>query len=195
MSLTAEQTERLAKVTVLHSGAGKNGLADACVMQAVDWVYRNRDHFTDAPDCTPLSLRRFAIRLNDSRWPSDEARTEALRPLIPLLVVADPSRTAEQKRLYRMADFAVREAAPYWFDWLYKRTKEEKYRDHAAKMRAVAPIVDRDTAEAGRAVARAAAAADAASAAADAASAGVKTLRQCAKKVLEVYPNPPRRSR
>ena len=75
--LTAEQEERLAKVERLHSGAGTKGLADACVMQAVDWVYRNKDHFTDTPECTPPTLRRFAIRLNDARWPSDEARTEA----------------------------------------------------------------------------------------------------------------------
>ena len=73
MTLTAEQKQRLTKVKVLHSGKGTDGLADACVMQAVDWVYRNKDHFTDAPDCTPLTLRKFAIRLNDARWPSDAA--------------------------------------------------------------------------------------------------------------------------
>ena len=215
MTLTAIQKKRLEKVKVLHGGAGKNGLADACVMQAVDWVYRNKDHFTDAPDCTPPSLRRFAIRLNDARWPFDEDRTAALRPLIPLLVGADASPKAEQKRFHLFADFAVREAAPYWFDWLYERTKKPVYRDHAAKMRSVAPIIDRDTAERARVVARAADAAayaaaaaayaayaayaaDAAYAAASAADAAYaaarsSTLKACAEVVREHYPNPPKR--
>lgn len=174
MTLTPEQTKRLAMVTTLHNGAGKNGLADACVMQAVDWVYRNGDHFTDAPDCTPPTLRRFAIRLNDACWPSDDARTEALRPLIPYLVGADPSPEAEQKRMYLFADFAVREAAPFELDAWYERTKNDWYRERAVALRACAPIVDRETAEAGRVVARSADAAHAAHAAADAAHAAAR---------------------
>ena len=169
-ALTPPQRERLAQVETLHGGAGSNGLEDACLMQAVDWVYRNKDHFTDSPECACPILTAFGIRLNDARWPTDKDRTDALRPAIPPLI---GTRTKDEgvllRRRYRLVDFAVREAAPYWFDYAYGKTKKALYKEYAAKMRGAAPVTDAVTMEAARVLAAYAAANAAASAAASSA--------------------------
>ena len=153
-ALTQPQRERLAQVETLHGGAGSNGLEDACLMQAVDWVYRNKDHFTDSPECACPILTAFGIRLNDARWPTDKDRTDALRPAIPPLI---GTRTKDEgvllRRRYRLVDFAAREAAPYWFDYAYGKTKKALYKEYAAKMRGAAPVTDAVTMEAARVLA------------------------------------------
>jgi len=185
MTLTPAQTKRLADVTTLHSGAGKNGLADACLMQAVDWVFRDKDHFTDTPACASPVLTRFGIRINDARWPTDKDRTDALRPAIPLLIgTRTTDKDVELRRLYRLVDFAIREAAPYWFNYAYKQTKKTLYKKHAAKMRACAPVTDTATAKAARVVTRVAYA-SAAYAYADAAASRLPILRRAAEVLIE----------
>jgi len=156
MTLTPAQTKRLAAVTTLHSGKGQKGLEDACLMQCVDWVFRNKDHFTDTPKCASPVLTAFGIHLNDAAWPTDKDRTDALRPAIPLLIgTRTTDESVEQHRRYRLVDFAVREAAPYWFDYAYQQTKKKTYKEHAAAMRACAPVKDAATREAARVVAAA----------------------------------------
>ena len=164
-ALTAAQRKRLDEITALRVGKGESRTPqDVCVMQAVDYVFRNERHFSDHPSCSSPVLTSFAIRLNDARWPAD-TRTKYLRPLIPLLIgTKTTSKKVERKRRYLFVDFAVREAAPFAFDAAFKRTKKALYQEWAAKLRAVAPVVDDKTQEAARAVARdaayAAAAAD-----------------------------------
>jgi len=60
-----------------------------------------------------------------------------------------------QRRGYMSADWAVREVAPKAFDFYaeLRPAQREQYEAWAAKLRGVAPIVDKETAHAARAVA------------------------------------------
>jgi hypothetical protein len=50
---------------ILGSGKGVNGEADVCAMQAVAWLAGEPN--TDSPLCACPVIRRYVIRLNDSR--------------------------------------------------------------------------------------------------------------------------------
>ena len=133
-------------------------------MCAMEWVaYIANEPHSDKPKCVDVALRRFGIGINDHL--PDDLRQQ-LRPYLARMIgTAGDGRT--QERLYMMADWAVRVAAP-------ERLEAAGYKEHADKLRAVEPVVDKATAKRAKKVARDAAdaayAADAAAAAADAAA-------------------------
>src|ERR1700679_473096 len=63
----------------LVSGMGVPEPGKMCVEAAV--CYAMGLPHSDEPTCVSPALRRLKIRLNDSRWSSDAARTKGLRRL------------------------------------------------------------------------------------------------------------------
>jgi hypothetical protein len=68
-------------------------------------------------------LTDYGRRLNDGPWPSDEARTTALFPLIPLISGSKASRETERKR----AAFLVTAATKTVFPYILKNTGKSAY--------------------------------------------------------------------
>jgi hypothetical protein len=83
-------------------------------------------------NCSRVSpeIRRLAIGVNDWRgWESDEERTAHLCPLVPLLLDTIAPRPIVQRRLWIMANTAVRVIAPLSLDARaahWKANKDEK---------------------------------------------------------------------
>jgi hypothetical protein len=166
---------------VRGTGSGANGKIDVCFLQAADWL-AGGNGTTDAPECVDLVIRSYGRALNDviafAAW-RDELKPYALRIIG---TAGDASCTA--RRLSMCADWAVRTIAPMAFDAWAARKPNSVAAEWAARLRAVAPIVDSATMMAGNTVADAAShaasaraasagvAADAAAASAGAASAG-----------------------
>ena len=170
--------DRLVRFAEVHlrsgQGTGGNGTVDVCFMQAVDWLTGGTGK-TDAPECVDPTIRAFGIRLNDAaRFADyrDELKAYAVR-----VVGTKTTAAVTKQRAFMCTDWAVRTIAPMAFDhWAASSPKNaKKAKEWAAKLRAVAPITDKASAEVGRQVARearaAAYAADAAAAYADAAAA------------------------
>ena len=93
---------------VLESGSHGSLKQGGCAMEWVAWL-ANEPH-SDRPRCACPTLAAFARRLNDSRWPSDEDRTDAMRPMLTLLVGTRGTREDERRR----ADALVRLALSRW---------------------------------------------------------------------------------
>lgn len=169
-------------VTLGH-GSHRLPQEGVCVMEALA-LAMGLPH-SDVPPCTDRPLAGAFQRVNDWRgWRSDEERTEYLRPYLRRLgrLALDGRRAPMTAYGFAAADLAVREIAP--------RTLDARWPEHAARLRGLGMIVDRESARAGRvagyaahaaaaaayaayasAVADAYAAADAAAVAADAADA------------------------
>ena len=92
-----------------------------CLLEAVACV--NGERHTDAPDCACPILTDYGRRLNDGPWPSDEDRTMALFPLIPLISGSKSTRETERKR----AAFLVTAATKTVFPYILKNTKKSAY--------------------------------------------------------------------
>jgi hypothetical protein len=121
---------------------------------AMEWVaYFAGEQHSASPACVDPALRLFNICLNDNL--PDDLR-QRLRPyLVRMIGTADDGRT--QERLYMLADWGIRVAAPEGLE-VAGRQK------HAARLRAVEPVVDEATAKAAERVARAVGASAAANA-------------------------------
>jgi len=104
--------------------------AEVCLMEAVAW-FAGEPH-SDAPRCVSPVLRGFGVRLNDAL---PDAKRQALVPLIPQLVGTTGDGLDETRR-WMAADWAIRVAAPLWFDAAGRP-------EWAVTLRALAPIVDR----------------------------------------------------
>ena len=80
-----EMTRELAQKVLQTVDAGLvNGIGEPipgkmCVEAAV--CYAMGLPHSDNPKCVGSSVRRYKIRLNDSRWPTDKDRTEGMRKL------------------------------------------------------------------------------------------------------------------
>jgi regulator of protease activity HflC (stomatin/prohibitin superfamily) len=113
-------------------------------MCAMEWVaYIAGEEHSDAPVCVDPALRRFGIALNDNL--PDDLR-QRLRPYLARMIgTAGDGLT--QGRLWMLADWAVRVAAAEAQDVSGRR-------DLGDKLRAVEPIVDKQTAKAAERVAR-----------------------------------------
>jgi hypothetical protein len=139
---------------VRGTGSGANGKIDVCFLQAADWL-AGGNGTTDAPECVDLVIRSYGRALNDviafAAW-RDELKPYALRIIG---TAGDASCTA--RRLSMCADWAVRTIAPMAFDAWAARKPDSVAAEWAARLRAVAPIVDSATMMAGNTVAYAAA--------------------------------------
>ena len=125
----------------LHKGSHETREQGMCAME---WVaYIAGESHSDAPRCVDPALRRFGVGLND--YLPDNLRQQ-LRPYLARMIgTAGDGRT--QERLYMLADWAVRVAAAEAQDVSGRA-------DLAARLRGVAPVVDRETALVARKVAR-----------------------------------------
>ena len=109
-------------------------------MEAVAYV-AGEPH-SDHPACTSPVLTTVAIRLNDL-WTDDER--QLLARLIPRLVGTRTTHEHDVRRAYVMVDGTIREVVPLWIEAI-------GWRDLAARIRDLAPIVDVETARAARKV-------------------------------------------
>ena len=130
----------------LIGGVGDYDEKRACIMSAcvAKWRLEHGEPLGDATDdleCVCPVVRRFAIRVNDAKWWKDDAeRTEVLMPFVDkILNTKDATKT--MKRGYMCADSLVREITPRAFD-------VAGWAEEAAKLRALSPIVDAETASA-----------------------------------------------
>ncbi len=157
----------------LKRGKHRNSEEGMCVMEAV--AYIAGEPHSDHPKCADRAITSALIRLND-RMPDDATRDKYLKPIIPQIVGTVSTQEVYIKRGFVAADFAVRISAPLVMDMLGKT-------EYATKLRALAPLIDRETSVKARDFIRqtypyrlysyyaaAAAAANAAAAAADAAA-------------------------
>ena len=159
----------------LVSGAG-SPTTGACWMSAAS--YYAGEKWSDHPACVDPVIRRLCIRVNDG-LPSDAERERVIGP--HLLVPLGTAKGCELmlRRAFRVADEAVRVWAPMALETWGRA-------DDAAKLRALAPIVDIETARAAAAAAYAYAANAAAAYAAAAYAAAVRQSerRRQADKLL-----------
>jgi hypothetical protein len=131
------------KDIVLKTGSHTNRADGLCALEAVAWL-AGEPHSAH-PNCTCPVIASMVHRFND-RFDSDATRTRVLGPLLPLLVGTRSSRIVMIKRGLIAADFAVRVCAPIALETL-------GFKNHTDKLRALAPIVDRETALVGNAAA------------------------------------------
>ena len=143
---------------IMGSGVG-DGQTTACVMAqaaTIDALRKGKtlDAPTDKMECACPILRCMAIQLNDGNWwDSNEERTEALRPLIPLLLDSRVSEPTCFTRALRCADAAVRRFTPLRLEWIAKhRTGKmaDDLRAGAKELRDAAALVDSASAIAAR---------------------------------------------
>ena len=127
--LTQIQNVRLSK------GSHPNLEAGACVMEMVAFVAG--EPWTDKPQCASPVLASYCRALND-RMPDDQR--QRLIPFIPRLVGTRDDKK-ESDRAFLLADAAVRVFAPLALD-------SAKLPEQAAKLRALAPIKDKVSANA-----------------------------------------------
>jgi hypothetical protein len=81
---------------------------------------------TDSLECACPVLRVLAIALNDVKWwDSDKERTEALRPLIPMLLDSRVSPGAIAKRAALASSFAQKAAKSAKFAAKYAKSGAE----------------------------------------------------------------------
>jgi hypothetical protein len=153
----------------LVEGAGKPVPGQMCVEAAV--CYALGLPHGDDPGCVAPSLRRLKIRLNDSRWSSNQARAEGLKRLA-LVQLGSLGVVDDAAFRRRVIDMTIRKAVPIGL-----RAAAKVNPKHAQTLEACAVRCEqegtREACEEARKVARAAyaAAAAAAAAAADAADA------------------------
>jgi hypothetical protein len=128
--------EYLEHLTLRHGlGTGKPG--DRCSTQEVR-AWLDLDPSTDAcPPCAEPLIWSLVIRVQDRR---DEWR-EAMPPLLPKLAGSKGSDALSLRRLYRCADWQIRELLPAIME-TWPELKEE-----AAQLRAVKPVINRQTAK------------------------------------------------
>lgn len=106
---------------ILSHGNHRTKDAGVCLLEAV--AYLSGERHTDAPCCACPILTDYGRRLNDGPWPSDEVRTEALFPLIPLISGSKANLETERKR----AAFLVTAATKTVFPYILKNTGKSAY--------------------------------------------------------------------
>src|SRR5277367_3655848 len=93
----------------LVSGVGKPIPGQMCVEAAV--CYALGLPHGDDPKCVAQSLRRLKIRLNDSNWSSDQARSKGLRRLA-LVQLGSAGNLDEVEFAKRCANLAIQTCVP-----------------------------------------------------------------------------------
>ena len=146
-------------------------------MCAMEWVaYIAGEEHSDAPKCVCPALRRFGIRLNDDL--PDDLR-QKLRPYLARCIgTANDGRT--QERLFMLGDWAIHVPA-------VEAMEVRGRKDLADRLRAISPVVDRESARYAAKEARAVRDADYADAAADAADAAAYAAYAAAYAAYAAY--------
>ena len=97
-------------VTVLTSGAHASPVEGLCLIEAVAF-HAGVPHSDHAEGVCPV-LGAFGRPTNDGPWPSNEARTEALGPLVALLAGSRSTSRVERARAVFLARRALTAYAP-----------------------------------------------------------------------------------
>ena len=122
-----------------------------CLLEAV--AYIAGEPHSDTPECACGVLAAYGRAINDSMGEGPEGdalRDKHLAGIAPLLINTRSTRDVERRRAYLLTDRAVRVIAPMALDAV-------GLHDHAATLRALAPVTDAATARAAYAAAYAAA--------------------------------------
>ncbi len=151
----------------LRKGCGSGEEGDRCAIQEYR-AWCGLDASSDKrPEGVCPVLHRLVIGLNDAR---SEWR-KAIVAWLPKLADSEGTPETRQARAFKAADWAVRVFAPIALD-------ARGYAEHATKLRALAAIVDKETAKTAKDAAAYAAAYAAADAAADAAAAAFSKYKR-----------------
>lgn len=126
----------------LDSGAHSTPEAGMCLLEAASYVAG--EPFSDHPECVSPVLGSFGRSLNDV-LPED--KRQELVPLIPR-IIGTRDDGHDERRSYIALDWLIRTHLPTFLDLSLPA--------EAAKVRALAPIIDMHTAEAAGPVVRAA---------------------------------------
>jgi len=152
----------LIKEFTFIAGKGDYNAKQACIMSAAvaKWRVEHGEPLgsaTDCLDCVCPVVRRLAISINDRSWWKDDAeRTDVLLPFVDKILDTKNEKLT-LRRAFLCADYACRIFAPNALEVVKKA-------EWADRLRALAPVVDIDSAKIAQALcreARAAAAADA----------------------------------
>ena len=122
---------------VLKHGSHASREDGMCAMEAAAYV-AGEDH-RDHPKCVCPVIGAFMRSWNDN-LPDDESRTRLLLPLIPKIINTVGSVKKESQRSWMALDWLARECAPAWLD-------AAGLGEHAAALRALAPIVGKESAK------------------------------------------------
>jgi hypothetical protein len=127
----------------LVSGMGKAIPGQMCVEAAV--CYAMGEPHSDRPTCVAPSLRALKIRLNDSSWSSDRARTDGLRRLA-LAQLGSAGFLDESEFIQRILGVVIRKTFPVAFRAVAGVTKDEgrkaKWMGLASRCEAVAERIE-----------------------------------------------------
>jgi hypothetical protein len=112
MKLTKEFAQKVLSVVDagLVAGVGRPVPGQMCVEAAVNYAM-GKPH-GDEPDCVSPALRRLKIKLNDSRWSSNVARTKGLRRLA-IAQLGSAGLLDEKEFAHRCAVLAIQVAVPF----------------------------------------------------------------------------------
>lgn len=148
--------------TTLNRGAHPDK-PGACALEVYNLAlgFAKSDH---VPDCAPSGLALLPVINDWAGWKDDAERTEFMRPYLLRLASFQRDPVKDLLIAYRHADYVVRVIAARAMD-------AGGIAYHALRLRALAPVVDKETAEAAESAARAAWAAAAVAEAAAAARA------------------------
>jgi hypothetical protein len=113
----------------LDIGAHQNPQSGHCLMEVVSMFAG--EPFSDSPACVDRVLAAFGRTWNDG-LPQDER--QALKQYIPQLVGTAQGEELSQRRGWMAADWLVRTCTPAWLEL------SPALAEHAAKLRALAPI-------------------------------------------------------
>jgi hypothetical protein len=96
-------------MTILTQGSHVSVEDGLCLLEAT--AFLAGEPHSDHPVCVSPVLAAFGRGLNDAPWSSNEARTQHLEPLIPLLI-GTAGKTDEQAVAERLVRWSIRVAVP-----------------------------------------------------------------------------------
>jgi hypothetical protein len=127
------------KNTILTRGSHSDPSKGQCARELLHMLVTGQ-HANRTPECLTACCAVLPP-LNDSRgWRDDRHRTDVMVPWVERLAECPRDAAADQIRVYRLADVAVRVIAAEVLDAV-------GLTEPAARLRALAPIVDRGTAD------------------------------------------------
>ena len=142
--MTSEEIKRTVEAVEaagLKKGSHKSSEAGMCALEAVAWLAE--EPHSDSPQCACPVIASFVRRLNDIMTNGER---KELVPLLQGIIGTKGSSELERKRGFACADWAVRVILPMRLDHYAQTEGLESLAEHAAALRDLPKVVDRDTA-------------------------------------------------
>ena len=130
-----QQVITLEDITLDVGAHGDMFRGKACIMEAAALLAGKPK--TDHPPCVSPTIGAFLRPMNDGPF---KAHLDLLKPYAPRLLNTVADAQIEQQRAWLLQDYATRVFAPLAFD-------AAELTEEAAKLRALAPVVDEATAK------------------------------------------------